>query len=76
MYYLKTESSLILWNILLENNKSELKEMGVLTGKKGRPINPNSKKQLEEKRKQELRSQGLLKLGRPKQQKNQDDLAS
>ena len=51
--------------------KEELKSLGLLNGKKGRPVNPLSKKQLEEKRKNELRSKGLLKLGRPKVNKEE-----
>jgi hypothetical protein len=52
--------------------KQQLREAGLLTGKKGRPVNPNSKKQLEFQRKETLRAQGLLKLGRPKVVKTEE----
>ena len=50
--------------------KEELREKGLL--KKGRPVNPNSKKQIKEKERMEfLKNGGVIKKGRPKMKKEE-----
>ena len=50
--------------------KEELREQGLL--KKGRPVNPNSKKQMREKERIEfLKNGGVIKKGRPKMKKEE-----
>jgi len=50
--------------------KEELREQGLL--KKGRPVNPNSKKQIREKERIEfLKNGGVIKKGRPKMKKEE-----
>jgi hypothetical protein len=51
--------------------KEELREQGLL--KKGRPVNPSSKKQIREKERIEfLKNGGVIKKGRPKMKKEEE----
>ena len=46
--------------------RAELSEMGLLTGMRGRPVQPNSARQERLAMLSEKRANGTLKLGRPK----------
>ena len=52
--------------------RNELASMGLLTGKRGRPTNPNSARQKRVAELEAKRAAGTLKLGRPKKQKQDE----
>lgn len=56
-------------NQLDKQRKQELREMGLLNGKKGRPVNMESKRQQRIQDLEFRRANGTLKLGRPKTKK-------
>ena len=59
-------------NQLKKERKAVLSEAGLLTGKKGRPVNPNSERQTRLAMLNEKRANGTLKLGRPKMKKEEE----
>jgi hypothetical protein len=59
-------------NQLKKERKAVLSEKGLLTGKKGRPVNPNSERQTRLAMLNEKRANGTLKLGRPKMKKEEE----
>ena len=59
-------------NQIKKERKAVLSEQGLLTGKKGRPVNPNSKRQERLEMLNEKRMNGTLKLGRPKMKKEEE----
>jgi hypothetical protein len=59
-------------NQLKKERKAVLSEKGLLTGKKGRPVNPNSERQTRLAMLNEKRVNGTLKLGRPKMKKEEE----
>jgi hypothetical protein len=59
-------------NQLKKERKAVLSEKGLLTGKKGRPVNPNSERQTRLAMLNEKRMNGTLKLGRPKMKKEEE----